>query len=168
LACGGHDGGIAAWPASSDGVCPMQARLIHEAAGQRTFAVVLDSGDEAMASLRQLVNDKHLNAAQFTAIGAFSDAVLGYFSWEEKEYSRNHVEEQVEVASLTGDVATGPDGKPSLHIHCVLGRRDGSAVAGHLMEGHVRPTLEVILVESPAYLRKRLDPESGLALIDLT
>ena len=30
---------------------------------------------------------------------------------------------------------------------------------------HVRPTLEVILTESPTHLRKRLDPDSGLALI---
>ncbi len=146
----------------------MQARLINQAAGQRTFAVILDSGDEAMAALQRLANEQHLNAAQFTAIGAFSDAVLGYFDWQTKHYSRNRVDEQVEVASLTGDVASGPDGKPSLHVHCVLGRRDGSALAGHLMEGHVRPTLEVILVEAPTYLRKRHDPESGLALIDLT
>jgi len=37
---------------------------------------------------------------------------------------------------------------------------------GHLIEGKVRPTLEVILTESPAHLRKRHDLESGLALID--
>src|SRR5712671_3445851 len=67
---------------------------------------------------------------------------------------------------LPGIIALGPDGNPALHIHCVLGRRDGAALAGHLIEGKVRPTLEVILTESPAHLRKRHDPESGLALID--
>lgn len=72
--------------------------------------------------------------------------------------------EQIEVASLLGDVAEA-DGKPAIHIHIVVGRRDGSAMAGHLGEAHVRPTLEVILTESPAHLRKRFDPESGLALI---
>lgn len=65
-----------------------------------------------------------------------------------------------------GDLAHGPDGKPSLHIHCVLGCPGGRALAGHLLEGHVRPTLEVILTDSPVHLRKRHDPESGLALID--
>jgi len=145
----------------------MGARLIHSAAGQRTFAIVLQSGDEVMASLKQFVAKETLDAAQFSAIGAFSGAALGYFDWERKDYLRNTINEQVEVASLTGDVAVGPDGKPSLHIHCVLGRRDGSAVAGHLLEGRVRPTLEIVLVESPAHLRKRHDPESGLALIDL-
>ena len=66
---------------------------------------------------------------------------------------------------MIGDVADGRDGKPMLHIHIVLGTRDGSARAGHLGEGHVRPTLEVIVTESPAHLRKAKDAESGLALI---
>jgi predicted DNA-binding protein with PD1-like motif len=54
-----------------------------------------------------------------------------------------------------------------VHAHAVLGRRDGSTRGGHLLEGHVRPTLEVMLVESQASLRRRSDPATGLALIDL-
>ena len=38
-------------------------------------------------------------------------------------------------------------------------------MAGHLQEGHVRPTLEIIVTESPTHLRKTKDEESGLALI---
>ncbi len=75
------------------------------------------------------------------------------------------VRKQVEVASLIGDVAEAPSRGPALHIHLVVGRRDGSAMAGHLGEAHVRPTLEIILTESPAHLRKVKDPETGLALI---
>ena len=144
----------------------MQARLINQAGQQRTFVVVLDTGDEVMASLKRFVTQESLEAAQFTAIGAFRSAVLGYFDWESKDYRRIPVDEQVEVASFIGDLARGPDNQPSLHIHCVLGRRDGHALAGHLMEAHVRPTLEVIVTDSPVHLRKRHDPESGLALID--
>lgn len=79
-----------------------------------------------------------------------------YFDWENSE--------QVEVASLLGDVAEA-DGKPAIHLHIVVGWRGGSVLAGHLGEAHVRPTLKVILTENPAHLRKRHDPESGLALI---
>lgn len=143
----------------------MQSKLIHETGGQRTFAVVLETDEELMACLDAFARRESLSAAQFTAIGAFSRAVLKYFDWESKTYLDNPVREQVEVASLIGDVALGPDGKPALHVHLVLGRRDGTALAGHLAEGYVRPTLEVIVTESPAHLRKRKDPESGLALI---
>jgi uncharacterized protein len=143
----------------------MQYQCVHESEGQRTFVVVLATGDEVMASLQSFVVQENVHAATFTAIGALSEAVLAYFDWEKKDYQKNPVREQVEVASLIGDVADGPDGRPTLHIHTVLGTRDGSAKAGHLQEARVRPTLEVVLTESPMHLRKRKDPESGLALI---
>ena len=85
----------------------MQARLINQSGDQRTFVVVLDTGDEVMASLKRFVIQESLDAAQFTAIGAFRSAVLGYFDWERKDYRRIPVEEQVEVASFTGDLARG-------------------------------------------------------------
>jgi uncharacterized protein len=143
----------------------MQTRLINQAGQQRTFVVVLEGGDGVMACLKRFVEREKVEAAQFTAIGAFSSAVLGYFDWETKDYQRIPVDDQSEVASLTGDVAYAPDDQPSLHIHCVLGCWGGRAVAGHLLEGHVRPTLEVVLTDSPVHLSKRHDPESGLALI---
>ncbi|KXF75877.1 hypothetical protein ATN84_18150 [Paramesorhizobium deserti] len=143
----------------------MQTKLLAQNDGQRTFAVVLETGDELMACMKDFARREQLSAAQFSAIGAFSDAVMTYFDWESKQYLRNPVKEQVEVASLNGDVALAPDGGPAVHVHAVLGRRDGSAVAGHVAEGHVRPTLEIVLTESPAYLRKKHDPETGLAFI---
>jgi predicted DNA-binding protein with PD1-like motif len=143
----------------------MRSQLLHEIDGQRTFVVVLETGDEAMACLAAFVADAQVSAAQVTGIGAFSDASLRYFDWEAKKYLESPVSQQVEVASLVGDVALSPDGKPTLHLHVVLGRRDGTALAGHLGKGSVRPTLEVVITESPAHLRKMLDPETGLALI---
>jgi predicted DNA-binding protein with PD1-like motif len=143
----------------------MQHKLLHESDGQRTFAVVLDSGDEVMDCLQSFVERQGITAAQFTAIGALSDAVLMYFDWQNKNYLRIPVREQVEVAALIGDVAEAPSGGPALHIHLVIGKRDGTAMAGHLDEAHVRPTLEIILTESPAHLRKAKDPQTGLALI---
>jgi hypothetical protein len=43
----------------------------------------------------------------------------------------------------------------------------GRAIAGHLVEAHVRPTLEIVRRASPAHMRKQHDADSGLALIDL-
>jgi predicted DNA-binding protein with PD1-like motif len=143
----------------------MRSKLLHESAGQRTYALVLETGDEAMGCLQDFANKERVSAAQITGIGAFSDATLNYFDWEQKKYLPIPVREQVEVASLIGDIALAPSGKPAIHVHVVLGRRDGTALAGHLAHGHVRPTLELILSEPPAYLQKAHDPQSGLALI---
>jgi uncharacterized protein len=143
----------------------MQHKCLHESGNQRTYVVVLETGEEVMECLQRFVNAERIAAAQITAIGAFSDLTLLYFDWEKKEYTRIPVPEQVEVASLIGDVALAPSGDPSLHVHLVVGKRDGTAMAGHLAEARVRPTLEIIITESPAHLVKRKDPESGLALI---
>lgn len=142
----------------------MQAKLLHDADGRRTYAVILATGDEVMSSLKDFATRETITAAQISAIGALSDVTLAYFDWDKKKYQKIPVREQVEVASLLGDIAEA-DGKPALHLHIVIGKRDGTAMAGHLDEAHVRPTLEVIVTESPAHLRKHHDPESGLALI---
>lgn len=142
----------------------MKATLLDDASA-KTFALVFDRGDEVMEELESFAREHELSGAHFTAIGAFSDATLGYFDWERKDYRENDVSEQVEVLTLTGDVAEH-EGAPAIHAHVVLGRADGSALGGHLLRAHVRPTLELILTETPAHLRKRHDEASGLALID--
>ena len=142
----------------------MRSQLLHEAYGERTWAVVFETGDEMVEGLRSFAAEQDLSAAQITGIGALSDVVLKYFSWEKKDYEEIPVHEQVEVASLLGDVAESEDG-PVVHIHLVVGRRDGSAMAGDVASAHVRPTLEVVVREAPAHLMRRHDPQSGLALI---
>lgn len=141
----------------------MQAKIINQGP-ERTFALIFDRGDEVVSTLEEFAADQGLSASRMTAIGAFERATLGYFDWERKDYERIPVDEQVEVLSLVGDIAL-KDGKPKLHLHVVLGRRDGSTCGGHLLDARVRPTLEVLLVDSPAYLKREHDPVSGLALI---
>lgn len=145
----------------------VRAKQIHEQDGQRTYALVFDTGDEVMEGLTKFAKDEGLDAANLTAIGAFSEVKLGFYDLEKQVYEENPVGEQVEVLSLVGDIATKEDGEPQVHAHVVVGLRDGTAKGGHLLEARVRPTLEVVLVESPEHLRRRMDEASGLALIKL-
>lgn len=143
----------------------MRSKLLHDAQGLRTFAVVLATGDEIMGCLQRFAEAERLSAAQVTAIGAFSEAVVTFWDWETKAYEDIPVPEQVEVLSLNGDITLSEGDKPKLHLHTVLGRRDGSCVGGHLKSGTVRPTLEILVTEAPAHLRRKEDPASGLPLI---
>ncbi len=145
----------------------MSYSLLHETYGLRTFAVVLDRGVQVCESLLRFATEQGISAASVSAIGAFARATLGFYDWERKDYDRIAVEEQVEVLSLAGDIALAPDDSPQLHLHVVLGKRDGTAHGGHLLEAQVRPTLELVITETPAKLRRRHDPDSGLALIAL-
>jgi predicted DNA-binding protein with PD1-like motif len=144
----------------------MQTRVISQDQQEKTYAVIFDAGDEFISGLTSFAEKEGLDASGFKAIGAFQKAKLGYFDMDEKDYTEIPVDEQVEVLSLVGDIALD-DGKPKIHAHVVLGRSDGSTVGGHILEATVRPTLEVVLTESPANMQRRTDPDTGLALIDL-
>lgn len=142
----------------------MKTRLLEQGA-QSTYAMIFDKDEEFIARLTSWAKEKKLAGSHFTAIGAFREVTLGYFDREKKEYQKIPVREQVEVLSLIGDIALKDD-MPQIHAHVVVGKADGSAHGGHILEARVWPTLEVILTESPTHLCRKFDPETGLALID--
>lgn len=144
----------------------MKSKLLNESGGLRVFAVIFETGDEVVEGLKAFARQHRITGAQLTAIGALSEVTCGYFDWNSKDYRRIPVREQVEILTLTGNIGVKGE-EPALHAHIVVGKSDGSAVGGHLLEGLVRPTLEAIVTETPAYLRRVPDEETGLALIDL-
>ena len=143
----------------------MRSKLI-AATGQKTWALIFDEGEDPAAGLLEFAKQQKLSASQFSAIGAFSEVELGFFQMEKQDYKKIPIGEQVEVLSFLGDVTLSDNG-PKVHAHVVLGKSDGTACGGHLMSARVRPTLEVILVESPKHLHRKHDEKTGLALISI-
>jgi predicted DNA-binding protein with PD1-like motif len=142
----------------------MRAKTL-QASDETTFALIFEKGDEVMGALTGFARSRRLTAAHFTAIGAMSGVTLGYFDRTKKNYTKIPIREQVEVLSLVGDIALEGN-EPKVHAHIVLGKSDGTAHGGHLIDGHVWPILELILTAPPGHLRRRSDPETGLALLD--
>lgn len=144
----------------------MKYKLINDAQ-QKTYALIFEKGDEVIEGLKAFAEANHLNSSQFNAIGAFDEVVLGYFDFTIKDYKKIPINEQVEVLTLTGDITLKPDGGVQVHAHVVVGKSDGTAHGGHVLSARVYPTLEVILTESPGYLTRKKDDETGLALITI-
>lgn len=132
---------------------------------ETSWLLVFDVGDEVVSTLTDFALDRGITAARFNAVGAFKTATLAYFDLKAREYRPIPVDEQVEVASLTGNVGMHGS-EPKVHIHAVLGREDGRALAGHLLDGHVRPTLELMLVTFPVRLERVKDEATGLPLFN--
>jgi uncharacterized protein len=130
------------------------------------FVLIFDVGDEVVERLTSWCNEQRITAARLTGIGCFSTATVAWFDWEAREFREVTLAEQAELLALNGDIAE-QDGNAAVHAHVVLGTRDGTTRGGHLIAGYVRPTLELIVDEAPAHLRRRYDPKSGLALIAL-
>jgi len=142
----------------------MKSIELHEDNGLHTYLLVMETGDEAFSLITSFAEEQNITAATMTAIGACRRVTLGYFDPDLGDYREREFEEQLEIASCMGDIAMD-DGKPALHAHIVLGRHDFSALAGHLQKIEVFPTMEVVITEVPAYLKKKLHRETGLTLI---
>ena len=143
----------------------MKFKILNQSAQETTYAVIFGAGDEVFSGLTQFAEDHHISAARITGIGAIQSATLGWFDPQRKTYRRISIDHQSEVLSLLGDIALY-QGKPVVHAHMVVGFPDGTAHGGHLLQAHVRPTLEVIVTAYPRPLYKKFDAEKGLAVID--
>lgn len=133
----------------------------------RSFALVFDTGDDALAELQQFCEREHVYTARMYGIGGFRSVRLGYYDMEAKRYEPIDVDEQVELVSFIGNV-TLYDSKPRLHAHCVISHRDGHCTGGHLLNGTVRPTLELFVEELPSRLHRVDRPDVGIPLIDIS
>ena len=119
-----------------------------------------------MEELTAFAAEEGIRAAEISGIGAFESAEVGFYNGETKDYDRLPVEEETEVLSILGNLSVTDEG-PRVHAHVTLGKRDGSALGGHLFEGRCSATLEIFVREEPGELRRVPDPDAGLPLLDL-
>ncbi len=143
----------------------MKSKLLSDN-GLKVYALVLETGDELVQALTQFAQDNAIHGASLTAIGALERCTIGWLDWEQKKYIPIPVNEQCEVASLIGDIGQ-KDGAPAFHVHMVVGTKGGAAHAGHMLEAWVRPTLEVIVTETPSFLIRSYNRGAHMPLIDL-
>jgi predicted DNA-binding protein with PD1-like motif len=128
------------------------------------YLLKLERGEEAMDLLRRFADAREIGAGVLRGIGAALSAELAYYNMPQKHYETIPVQEVTEVIGFLGNVGRGEDGRPIVHVHATLSRRDGSAVGGHVMSLVVGATLEVDLEIVPGTLHRKLDPAFDLPL----
>lgn len=131
----------------------------------RTIAV-FETGDDVVPLLQFLCEREDIRGATLFGIGGFAKATVAFYNMESKQYEPIEVDEQVEVLSFAGNV-TVYEGKPRIHVHCVLGHRDGHTTGGHLLNAIVRPTLELTIDVIGGRIKRTDRPDIGIPLIDL-
>ena len=150
-------------PITALGKAPgLRSQLLSQGSS-RTYAIIFGKYDEFMAGLTEFAENNQLKASHFTAIGAFHEALFGWFDGEKKAYKKIPITQQVEVISLVGDIGL-VNGKPVVHAHGVVGLEDGTTRGGHIISATVWPTLELFLTDEPRSLVKEEDPATGLFL----
>jgi uncharacterized protein len=145
---------------------PMQSKLVAQSPFGRSYVVAFDIGDDVLSQFAEFLATRRIEAARFYGLGGFARATVAFYDMELKEYLPIEVNEQVEVLSIVGNVATYQE-QPRIHAHCVVGHRDGHTTGGHLLAATVRPTLEIALDEITAGLERTERPEIGIPLLAL-
>ncbi len=128
--------------------------------------VRLESGEHVQLGLVDLLKREGVGYASVTGLGAVRWVRLAYWNAVTREYEPHEVEEQVEVVSLVGNM-TLRDGEPFLHLHISLGRHDLSMFGGHFLDAIAHPNFEVWIQREADPVHRRVEPGSGLALMDL-
>ncbi len=141
----------------------MKTKLL---ATRANHLLVLDTGDEVIASLTGFAKKRRIKGGSFSGIGALQQSTIAYWNWDTKEYENIEVAEQAEALTITGNIARSGD-KIKIHAHVILGRRDGSAIGGHLLRATVRPTLELLVADHGTPFARRRDKVTRLWLLDL-
>ncbi len=127
-----------------------------------TVVVKLDDGEDLFSSLETVAAKEGFTSGTIVAgIGMLRNAEIGFF--DGNEYQNQLVEGPVELLSLLGSIAG------SIHIHCILGMPDHSAIGGHLQKATVCVLNEItIQAFDEVVLGRELNPASGLNEMTVT
>ena len=143
----------------------VKVKLISADGPIKIYELVFAKGDEVMSGLKEFAVKYHVTSAHFTAIGDANSIKFGWYDISKKMFKVMHLNEFAEVTSLAGDI-TVYNGNPVVHAHINMATQDGLVHGGHLFEAFISPTLQMMMTVEPASLFKKLDPETGILVID--
>jgi predicted DNA-binding protein with PD1-like motif len=131
-----------------------------------TYLVRLDADEEITAAIAAFAADRRVDVASISGTGAAHHVVLGCYDRSARAFVRRAIDEEMELASLSGTI-TVMDGRARPHLHAVLAGRDFAAVAGRFIEGRVAGTCELVIRPMRGYAQRTENRELGLFLLDL-
>ncbi len=124
----------------------------------RVFMLRAPRGVDLLEYLSELAEKEDIRAGLVSVIGSLKNPVIGYFNVGESRYEEIKLDGLYELAHGSGNISLKED-RPFVHLHVVLGDKEGKAHAGHLLRGEVY-VAEIIILEITGEklpIRKLLD-----------
>ena len=118
--------------------------------------------DENIYEKLEEVCNKHKvgTALVISGIGQLKDFKLGYFK-EKGDYTPQYFKNPYELLSLQGNI-TRRGGEYIFHLHAVLSNEKKEVIGGHLIEGLIEVTNEIVLLKSELKFERRTEESTGL------
>lgn len=125
----------------------------------------IDRGEEVLTQLHRAAEQEGIRLAAVSGLGAVGDFTEGVFHTAEKQYHAHRFQGDFEIVSLVGTITT-KDGEFYAHLHMSAGDTEGRVLGGHLNEAVISATCELVLEIMDGTVERRLDPETGLNLME--
>ncbi len=124
----------------------------------------IDKGEEIIACIKKLAHAENIGLATLSGIGAVSNATIGIFMQDTKEYRTQNMSGSMEIVNLSGNVSL-KNGEPYIHAHVTLTDSGYRAHGGHLNSAIVGATAELVLDCSDGAIDRTFSEEVGLNLM---
>lgn len=131
---------------------------------KETYFIRLDRGDDLMSSLKEFAMKEKLSSGSLSGIGALEEVELGFYHLKDQVYQRKTFSHEYELISMTGNLSILEE-EPFFHIHCVLGDDQYKAFGGHVFNAKVAVTCEVVFQKMNISMKRKMNCEIGLNLI---
>ena len=129
------------------------------------FYLLLDKGDEIIASLTALCEKEQLRAASFEGIGGCDHVEVGIFDPDKKSYVTHVQDGLLELVSLNGNVTRYED-RPYIHAHAVFAYHDeamrAQTLSGHLLSAQIGLTAEIAVTPVDLPITRKYVDELGI------
>ena len=100
------------------------------------------------------------NGVILSGIGQLKEIRIGYFK-EKNNYLQNYFKKTYELLSLTGNICQNNDDF-ILHLHVILGDDKKNTIGGHLIEGKVEVTNEIVIMKTNLNFTRKYEEKTGL------
>ena len=131
-----------------------------------TYFIRLDRGEKIIERIRAFCSGNKINCGYFFGIGSLDEAELSHYLVKNKKYNSEKFVQPLEIVNLSGNI-TAMNNDAYLHCHATLSDVNMEAIAGHLKEGIVGATCEIVLIKLDEDIGRKYDDMVGLNLMDL-
>lgn len=128
------------------------------------MVVRFDPGEEIFSGLVNFAKERGIDAAFISGVGSASEAELGYYDADKKEYQKMIFKEPMEVLSVTGNIGI-LDTQVVVHLHGSLGLSNYQMIGGHIHKLVVNRTVEIMIDTMGGEMKRAYDEETGLNLL---
>lgn len=126
--------------------------------------ITIDRTEEVFKTLISFANETKIQSAWFQGIGAASNLLISYYDLSKKQYIDKEINQEVEIISLTGNIASLKNEKV-IHAHGVFSTKSFTTFGGHIKSLAVSATCEIYLSTIPLQIERERDEVTGLNLL---